>query len=285
MNQTKKSSQFSQQLQSIRNAQKKIREKIGHIKKQLKRLESLPSSQPWVSFRRVQTVKELKSNLPTLKEVLKNDLKVLTSELHELGREGINVQVRAADAASKDFNKELEKALKAAEKDGSLSGENLADLRFKAESVVKKYVDILRAAPSEKNMERVLDSLETPLLLGSSTESGVCGDALQAVARASEKIVAQKEKAFRNNPTADNFDKLLQSQGTASFVGGKTRLQPANWKPARTSHRVVTGDTLSKLAKRYYGKMSHWDLIYIENYGIIGDDVKKLRVGITLKIP
>jgi nucleoid-associated protein YgaU len=277
--------QVRQQLHSIRDAQKKIRDKINHIKKQLKRLETLPGTQPWRSFHRAQTVKELKSPFPTLKDALKHDLMVLKSELRNLGRKGISVRIQGADRANKDFEKELEKKLKEAEKDGSLPENELAELRSKAESVVKQYVGILNAAPSEKNIERVLDKLETPLLLGSDTESGTCGEALRAVASAAEKLVVQKEKAFRKNPTADNFDQLLQSKATAATVGGKTQGQPADWKPAQTSHKVIPGDTLSGIAKRYYENMSHWDVIYMENYGVIGDDVRQLRVGITLKIP
>jgi hypothetical protein len=287
MIQARNSMQVRQQIQSIRDAQKKIRDKIEHIKQQLRRLETIPGTQPWVSFNRVQTVRELKSPLPhlTLKDVLKHDLMALKSQLRDLDRKSMTVRVQAADGASRDFEKELEKKLKDAEKDGSLPENELAELRSKAESIIKQYVDILNAHPSEKNIERVLDKLETPLLLGSDTDSGICGEALRSVASASEKLVAQKEKTFRMNPTADNFDTLLQSKDTAQLVGGKTRWQPTDWKPARTTHKVVKGDTLSKIAKRYYGSMSHWDVIYMENYGVIGDDVRQLRVDITLRIP
>jgi len=278
--------QVRQQLHSIRHAQKKIRDKIDHIKQQLKRLETIPGTQPWGSFHRTQTVKELKSPFPTLKDALKHDLMVLKSQLRDLGRKTMTVRVQAADKAIRDFEKELEKKLKEAEKDGNLPETELTELRSKAESVIKQYVGILNAVPSGKNIERVLDKLEIPLLLGSDTDSGTCGEALRAVANASEKLEAQKDKAFRKNPTADNFDKLLQSKAIAQMVGGKTRGQPADWKPAQTSHKVKPGDTLSEIAKRYYGNMSHWDVIYIENCGVvIGDDVRQLPVGITLRIP
>jgi hypothetical protein len=274
-----------QKIRSIRNAQRKIRDRIKQIIKQLKHLESIPGSQPWVTFRRVQTIKELNSPHHTLKSALKQDLIVLKSELRQLHRDVLNVRLQPAERANQDFEKELERTLKVAEKDGTLAEGDLVELRAKAESVLQQYVNILKVAPTEKNIERVLSKAETPLLLGSDTDSGTCGKALNAVAGASEKLVAHKDRLFRKNPTVDNFDKLLQSKANAQLVGGRISWQPKNWKPARTTHKVRAGETLSILAKRYYGNMGHWDVIYLENFGVIGDDLKKLRVGITLTIP
>lgn len=285
MNQQISPAQTRQQLQSIRSAQTLVREKIKRIQEQLKRLESEPGSPPWVTFRRVRTVEELRSHHPTLQQALKQDLMLLKSHMRDLGKQVIGLRTKAAKQASRDFARRLEEVLKNAEKTGSLSDAELAELRAEAEDVLKQFVGILNSAPSEKNIELVLGELETPLLLGSDLDSGTTGEALRAVARASEKLVEQKEKAFRNNPTAANLDKLLQSKATAQTVGGQTRDRPKDWKPANTKHPVVAGDTLSSISERYYGDRSHWDVIYYANYGAIGDDVKQLRVGITLAIP
>ena len=52
--------------------------------------------------------------------------------------------------------------------------------------------------------------------------------------------------------------------------------------PAPQTHTVVSGDTLSGIAKKY-GKGS-WKEVYEANKAVIGDDPNKIRVGMELKI-
>lgn len=51
------------------------------------------------------------------------------------------------------------------------------------------------------------------------------------------------------------------------------------------THRVVAGDDLSSLARRYYGDASHWRLITTANAGVLGDADEGLRPGLLLIIP
>lgn len=52
-------------------------------------------------------------------------------------------------------------------------------------------------------------------------------------------------------------------------------------------HTVVSGDSLSAIAKRYYGSgdQAHWMLIYNENRNVIGPDPARIQVGQKLLIP
>ena len=278
-----------QQVQGIRSVQRKVEDRIRKIEEQLKRLESEPGTPRWVSFKRVKTVKELQSEGPPLRQALRQDLALLKSHLRDLQQNSARMAPqgahRAASRSSQDFKKKLEEALKNAEKNGFLPQGDMAQLRNEAEEVVKKFVGILNGSATEKNIELVLDEIGTPLLLGSDIDSGVCGEAMRAVAHAAEKIVAKKDEEFRNNPTADNLDKLLQSHATAHLTGGQVQDKPANWQPVNTTHPVAPGDTLSAISEHYYGAQKFWDVIYFENYGVIGDDVRKLIVGTHLRIP
>jgi polar amino acid transport system substrate-binding protein len=47
---------------------------------------------------------------------------------------------------------------------------------------------------------------------------------------------------------------------------------------------VQPGDTLSRIAREFYGEAS-WQRIYAANRDVIGDDPGRLRVGMTLQIP
>lgn len=67
----------------------------------------------------------------------------------------------------------------------------------------------------------------------------------------------------------------------------KARLE-ANKAPAvKTEHTVVSGDTLSGLAAKYYGSGSreNWMAIYEANKEVIGDNPSMIRVGQVLQIP
>lgn len=272
----------SSNLDSTRNEQKRIRQQIAQIKQQLKRVESLPGTQPWVSFERAQTIQELKSSFPTLKDALRHDLLILRLKLRYLNSKA---RILEANKAKQVFDKEVDEKLKDAEKKGVLSEKVIADLLSKAESVLRKFVDILITNPTEENIGNVLVNLEQLVLLGSSADGGAAGEAFRAIARASETIVDQKEKTFRKIPTVDNFDKLLESKKNAKLVGGNPQVQPTGYKPANTFHRVNPRESLSEIARRYYGNSSYWDVIYLENFDIIGNNPDRPPVGITLKIP
>jgi nucleoid-associated protein YgaU len=50
------------------------------------------------------------------------------------------------------------------------------------------------------------------------------------------------------------------------------------------NHTVKRGDSLQKLAKKYYGDASEWERIYNANYGVITDP-KKIYYGQQIIIP
>ena len=53
---------------------------------------------------------------------------------------------------------------------------------------------------------------------------------------------------------------------------------------AEKIYEVVSGDNLTKIAKREYGDAKHWKLIFEANRDILKDP-DKIRVGQKLKIP
>lgn len=54
--------------------------------------------------------------------------------------------------------------------------------------------------------------------------------------------------------------------------------------PTVQTHTVVKGDTLSAIAKKYYGRASKWRVIFEANTDIISNP-DLIRVGQVLKIP
>jgi nucleoid-associated protein YgaU len=56
---------------------------------------------------------------------------------------------------------------------------------------------------------------------------------------------------------------------------------------ASETYVVQSGDTLSRIAREFYGdaRAASWQRIYEANRDVIGDDPGRLRVGMTLQIP
>jgi nucleoid-associated protein YgaU len=276
--------QMSKQLAAIETARQRILRKMRVIREQLKQIQGYPSTQPWISYKRASKVSELRSKHTNIKDALRHDLLMLRSKLRDLNRQARHT--RAAKARA-NFQTMADKILKEAEKKGYLDPDKQAALVKESERVLRIYVGILAANPSPKNIDSVLGRLGDTLIIGGDSSSDDCRRAWWTLKDAGGKLDKRADNNFRNNPTAENFDKLLRKKELNMLLGGKVKWQPEGWRPVNLAkpHTVAEGDTLSSIAQRYYGNPSYWDVIYLENSHIIGDNPDKLRIGLQLKIP
>lgn len=83
-----------------------------------------------------------------------------------------------------------------------------------------------------------------------------------------------------NRPTTGGSNTNAPAAGTSR--SSTTPNTPAT--VART-HTIEKGDSLYRIAQKYYGSGLKWTLIYDANRDIIGPDFNKLVVGKTLTIP
>lgn len=102
--------------------------------------------------------------------------------------------------------------------------------------------------------------------------------------------------AYENTELKHRLSFMAPSQGTitplpavnlSSAPGRPSSAKPAPVaieKPATRTHTVVSGDTLSTIAKRYYGSASRWTEILEANKGTLRDPAA-LKIGMKLKIP
>jgi hypothetical protein len=283
--------QLAGRLKTVQDAQKRISEKMNAILVQLKKLKDVPGSQPWASFGRVHKIEDLKSAFPDLRTALRHDLLILKNTMRALKVSEKNISTamvrKNALQSSRDFKKRLEKALKEAEKSGQLDENELRNLLNESEQILERFVNLLEANPSEENIGVVFSEMEVPLLLGSDSDSGECGRALRAAGKAAKTLYDRDEQRFRKKPDVGNFTKMLNSKARGYLVGAELDEKPKNWKsaPPGTIHPVATGDSLSAISEKYYGDPGFWDIIYMENSGIIGDNPDLLKVGLQLNIP
>jgi nucleoid-associated protein YgaU len=85
---------------------------------------------------------------------------------------------------------------------------------------------------------------------------------------------------------ADNKPKpdFSNVQSGGSSTAPSPAPSPAPAKSAPRTYTVVSGDSLSKIAKSIYGDANKWRKIYEANTDIIKDP-DKIRPGQVLKIP
>lgn len=278
------------QLHAIRQSQISVSKRIREIQEQLKRIEKFPPTQPWVSFSRVQELKDLRSPHRTLREALKRDLQILKAHSTDLKTEARMLKNRAARQharqTSRDFKKRLQEVLSKAEQRGELDGSELEDLREEADAVLSNFINILETDPTPKNVESVLGEMEIPMLLGGDTDSGECGRAWGSLGAAADKIRDRVDQGFRRKPTVENLQKMLESEILKQQLGGDATARPPGWSSAGgVPHIVGEKETLSSISNDFYDSPKYWDVIYMENFGVIGNDPNALRVNTQLIIP
>jgi nucleoid-associated protein YgaU len=88
---------------------------------------------------------------------------------------------------------------------------------------------------------------------------------------------AQAKPARASGERADFSDVQAGSSSTAPAPGPE--------EPAEKIHAVASGESLSKIAKRYYGDANAWRRIYEANRQLIGDNPDLIHPGQRLRIP
>ncbi len=120
------------------------------------------------------------------------------------------------------------------------------------------------------------------------------GDSLWLIADAQLGDPLRWRQIAEANPGV-NPDRLLpgtslripmSGNGTLNLNHGAAVVPPPAAAPSgSTLHAIRPGDTLSEIARTYYGDPARWRPIYNANRTAIGRDPDRLRVGLRLVIP
>ncbi len=103
-----------------------------------------------------------------------------------------------------------------------------------------------------------------------------------------KRIKAQQEARAREEAArkaAELAEKQRKAQEALEMLRAQAKEQEAKGPVLPTEHVVQSGDTLSGIAKKYYGDAAKWPEIYKANKDVIGDDPSKIYPGQKFTIP
>ncbi len=92
-------------------------------------------------------------------------------------------------------------------------------------------------------------------------------------------------KARKQNNDAKQAANLKKQKETMKAAAAKAAAAKAATAKAVKKHVVVSGDTLSGIAKKYYNDAGKYMVIYEANKRVIGDNPDMIKVGMELVIP
>jgi len=105
-------------------------------------------------------------------------------------------------------------------------------------------------------------------------------------------LFSKKEEEKKVEPAKAGRDEILEAKIRTDKLRRETdakakaqRLQKEKEKLAVKKHVVVSGDTLSGIAKKYYDDAGKYMAIFEANKAVIGDNPDMIKVGMELVIP
>ena len=101
------------------------------------------------------------------------------------------------------------------------------------------------------------------------------------------KVDVDGDKAVLSGKAASQAERekaILAAGNTQGVAQVDDQLSVASAEPESRYHRVVSGDTLSKIAKQYYGDLSKYPEIFEANQPMLKDP-DKIYPGQVLRIP
>lgn len=272
-------------IRQIQAKQKLIEAQAKRISSELDGIRSGKVGDYWVVIRKPR-------EFTTHRVALERHLRSLRSQQAKLKRTRREVRLAMLESnASKVRSRNrvaARKILQNAEKRGELTPDEEQRLVLHARKTLRMSLKLLIEAPTRKHIAGALEALQDFMIVGGD-ESG-SREAFDCLAAAAEKRYRKVEQQFRKKPTPENLRALLKAHAEGLLLAqGDKRFppRPLGLKPPWPDklHKVSAGDTLEKISAQYYGSPAYWDVIYMENHGVLGDNFRLIRDGVMLRIP
>jgi nucleoid-associated protein YgaU len=169
----------------------------------------------------------------------------------------------------------------------------VAQLQSRAASAFAVAILKARQISSERNLEEVvvwwakLEGFETPDRTGRQIKA-LREEAVSIVSKILTDLCARLEEEFRRVPSVENLSLYWEARFRCEDCQAQVpplsvKLPP--WPPGATTHLVVPGDTLSQIAKRYYGSENLWDHIFYDDRNEFPETPDLIRPGMVIYLP
>ena len=193
---------------------------------------------------------------------------------------GVGDKISKKEAAALE---RIASALKATEADKRARAAAEATTKREAEEKAKREADAARekreaeAAREKREAEAKAKRAEAEAARKKREAQAKEAKAKLEAAEAEKKRLAEAKAEREAREAGEARRKKDEAEKAAAAEAAKSIAE----------HTVVSGDTLSGIALKYYGSAARdkWMLIYDENKGIIGDNPNLIRPGQVFKIP
>jgi nucleoid-associated protein YgaU len=154
-------------------------------------------------------------------------------------------------------------------------------------AAIYHYRKYLELAPTSPQAPFVRDHIDAALRDFARTLPGQPLDSQSAELLATVEALKKENAQLRaqpGQPARVAVTPAAQSRGSVTPPVGPAP-PPPNQSPATRRHAVAAGDTLSKIARQYYGDSNKWRQIYEANRDVMKDENRLPSIGTELKIP
>ena len=269
----KESKSFKKAVANYKTRSELIRDVIEDDDKPAKALKNATLSDAEEALEQISQILERKLTRQEADE-FKDFLLAIGQSVAESAGEGMlgagkKVSKKEASTLSK-----IEVALKATEADKKARAQAEAKAKREAEEARKKWE---AEAKAKREAEEARKKREAEAKAKKEAEE----------ARKKRETEAKAKKEAQEARKKREAEETAKRQAEAKAKREAERAAAATKAQYIAEHTVVSGDTLSHIALKYYGSAarSKWMAVYEENKEIIGDNPNLIRPGQVLKIP
>jgi hypothetical protein len=173
----------------IEAAVKGVQAQMENVQRQLKWLAQnhTPDSHPWITFKTVQSVEQLRNPQPSMRIALQQDLSQLREarRLLDLELESARQKSKLANLKAKkysaeqsvkvhaqNFSSRLNEALVKGKAAGEWPKEEIEGILGDGEKVMDEQISLVKKDPSDENIRNMVDTMSTLAVLGGDTARG-----------------------------------------------------------------------------------------------------------------
>jgi len=146
-----------------------------------------------------------------------------------------------------------------------------------AETSGSEAQSVQKTVPSQPGSSDATPSGDARSDIGGRANTAVSGGAVVG-----SEVGRRKASEVAQPASVDVAGPELVLQDTVVNEDGRVSQSP---DPSPRTYTVHSGDTLSSIAKRYYGNSALWKRIRDANPDVLGKDVRQIPVGMQLTIP